>query len=189
MEKEVWKPVVGYEGLYEVSSFGRIKSNKVKTKKIMSLQNNWIWYLFVWLSLNNKETKKTIHRLVAQAFIPNPENKKTVNHINWITSDNRIENLEWCTYSENNYHKFKTLWYVVNREKNSFCKNHPMKNKLWVLHHNSRKILQFSKEWKFIKEWWSLKDAERALYILYKNISSCCKWRQKTAGGFIWKYL
>ena len=120
---EVWKSVKGYEGLYEISSLGnlrsvervveyfnpnlnRISSHKVKGKiKKPSVKENG--YLQVGLYKGNKMKNYYIHRLVAEAFIPNPLSKKTVNHKNFIVTDNRVENLEWCTYKEQENHKIK----------------------------------------------------------------------------------
>ena len=114
MEEEIWKDVVDYEGFYLVSSLGRIKNITPRTYRdkvfpskgrITSgcLKNN---YTTAGLTKHKKENVFLVHRLVAIAFIPNPENKRCVNHINGIKHDNRLENLEWCTYSENMNHSF-----------------------------------------------------------------------------------
>ena len=101
MEKfntEVWKNIVGYEGLYEVSNKGRVYSHFIKGIKKKRLHNG---YEVIDLTKDNKRTTKSVHRLVAIAFIDNPENKPTVNHINEIKSDNNVENLMWATHKEN----------------------------------------------------------------------------------------
>jgi len=120
MENEIWKDINGYEGLYQISSLGRVKSfAKVKTGKrpsrgyycgreiYMSICDNGRGYMFVSIRCGSKKKNKYIHRLLAQHFIPNPQNKPQVNHINGIKSDNRIENLEWVTERENAIHAFK----------------------------------------------------------------------------------
>jgi len=100
---EVWKPIAGYEGLYEVSNFGNVKSlsyHRTKVERILRLSTA-AGYPLIHLYKCGKSTAIKIHRLVATAFIPNPDSKPTVNHINGIKTDNRVQNLEWATYSEN----------------------------------------------------------------------------------------
>ena len=113
---EYWKDVVGYEGLYQVSNLGRVKSlertiqrttNKQKIKeRILSQGLSTTGYKKVVLYKNKNRKNKKVHRLVAEAFIPNTENKRTVNHKNGIKTDNKFSNLEWATYSENMKHAY-----------------------------------------------------------------------------------
>ena len=105
---EVWRDIAGYENLYQVSNLGRVKSLYNRNGHIMKLYTSDANYLYALLSDNGKQKPFSIHRLVAKAFIPNPENKPEVNHINGDKHDNRAENLEWCTRRENITHAFKT---------------------------------------------------------------------------------
>lgn len=113
--KEIWKDITGYEGVYQVSSESRVKSlartipyrdgrNRPVKEMILNDSVDSIGYPVVALWANNRSRAYRVHRLVMTAFVPNPNNKRCVNHKNGIKSDNRLENLEWVTYKENNQH-------------------------------------------------------------------------------------
>ena len=188
---EIWKDIKGYECLYQISSEGRVRSldrtiirsnGKSQTFKgrVMKLQEDNGGYVCVLLSNTTKEKKRKmyhIHRLVAEAFIPNNDNKPCIDHINTIRTDNRVENLRWCTHKENNNNP-------LTKEKKP--KEFPqLRGKA---HHNSKPIIQYSKEGIFIKEWGSSLQIEREIGICNSSIRSCCKGKQHTAGGYKWKY-
>lgn len=118
--EEIWKDIPGYEGYYQISNLGRVKTlerilpnNRFKNvlcvhkEKIMKQNNDTKGYPAVTLRVNNVIKTLRVHRLVAQAFIPNPENKPQINHVNGVKTDYSIENLEWCNQSENNYHAYR----------------------------------------------------------------------------------
>ena len=105
---EIWKDISGYEGLYQVSNFGRVKRFYKTTPPRILKPGIRRGYSFVELSCSNEGEQRQIHRLVAQAFIPNPESKPQINHIDGCKTNNRIENLEWVTAAENMQHAFAT---------------------------------------------------------------------------------
>ena len=108
---EIWKDIKNYKGLYQISNLGRVKSlrdkNKKYREKILKQYKDNCGYYYITLSANSNIKKHKVHRLVAQAFIPNPENKKEVNHIDGNKENNAITNLEWCTGKENKQHAWK----------------------------------------------------------------------------------
>jgi len=178
---EVWKDVLEYEGIYQISNLGRLKSlNYRKTgkegiRKTKSKGNN---YISVILCKGKKETYTRkcfwLHRLVAIAFITNSENKPAVNHKNGIKNDNRLENLEWVTNSENELHAHRTG-----------LKSSPMKGKEG---HNKRPVKMYSKDGVFIKEFDSAKNAAKDIGALGCNITRVCQGISKSCLGYIFKY-
>jgi hypothetical protein len=168
-----------FEGYY-ISKCGKVLSIRWKRFNILNPPPNHNGYLrFI---LCNKQIKKAIfvHRLVAETFIPNSKNKRTVNHINGIKTDNRVENLEWNTDKENILHS----WKVLKRK----C---IYSGKTGKLSHNSIPVKQLDLDGNLIKTWDSMADAMRELNMKSNNICSCCKNKYgcKTSGGFKWEYV
>ena len=162
--KEIWKDVVGYEGLYQVSNLGRVKSI-YKYKKILTPRPRNT-YLRVSLSKNGKATNYSLHRLVAQAFLPNPTKLPEVNHKDENKQKNEVGNLEWCTKEYNmKYGTWKNLRAISV----------------------AKPVAQYDLNGNFIKRWNSIKDAKITLKI--NNIPAVCKGKANKAGGYIWKYI
>ena len=170
---EIWKPVVGYEGLYEVSSFGRVRSlnyNHTGKEKILKYGKRPNGYLQTTLMKNGIRKDIYTHRLVAETLVSNTENKPYVDHIDTNILNNKAENLRWCTHKEN--------------------VNNPLsiEKKQGKNNYNAKPILQFTLNGEFIRRWDCIIDASKELGCSHGNISSCCNGKRNYCGGFIWKY-
>ena len=189
LENEIWKDVQGYTGLYQVSSYGRVKSLDRKTNTKLNHQDFVIkkgriiiphiskLYNVVSLSKNNRVVTVRVHRLVAETFIPNPNNLSQVNHINGNKLDNRVVNLEWCNAKQNVQHAIKTG--LVTKEQQNKC--------VKAMAQTNRKKVNQIKNGKVINTFNSLIEAEKVTGINHKNISSAFRGYSKTAGGYEWK--
>lgn len=171
---EIWKDVVGYESLYQVSNYGQVKSldrqkwnggsyylHRGRTLK-QSINN--MGYPVVNLSVDGKRTVTLVHRIVAQAFIFNRESLPLVNHKDGNKLNNHVSNLEWSTYEENNRH---AIIKGLNK----------VKKRLKATNRSTGEVLFFE----------SAREADRQLGISYKYISDCINGRQKSAGGYRWE--
>lgn len=216
--EEIWKDIVGYEGLYQVSNLGRVKrlvSVKCKTERFIAItKDKKFGYCRVMLCKNNKTKRFLIHRLLAEHFIPNPENKPCIDHINGDRSDNRIENLRWCTYKENNNFpiarknylkaqiegRLTTDWNKNSKESiQKVMKRPEVRKKISearkrFFEKNKNKdmsnvhILQYDYKHNFIKEYNSIKEASINTGIQVYSINRCCNGIRKTCGGYMWEY-
>lgn len=166
MKTETWKPITDYVGLYEVSSEGRVRN--VKTGKILKPKNNRRGYLFVGLHKNGAVKNRYIHRLVAQAFIPNPNKLPEVNHKDEIKANNNLDNLEWVSHRDNsNYGK----------------RNERISKSM------SKPIVQIDlSTGLIIKTYPSTTIATRVTGINYDTISRAARGIIKSAGRFGWRY-
>lgn len=173
--QEVWKDIKGYEGLYQVSNKGRVKSlSRVASngrriaERILKPYKNRGGYLQVNFYKDGKLINHYIHRLVATAFIPNPENKPEVNHVNENKENNNANNLEWATRKENNNH---------GTRKERMAKTH------------SKPVIGISLDGKSYLYFNSAKDAQRLGRFNHGAISDCCRGKRKTHKGYIWNYV
>lgn len=177
--KEIWKDIVGYEGLYQVSNLGRVKSlNKMagwsdRAEKILTPRKIQ-GYLIAHLGCCNKFKNMSVHRLVATAFIPNRENKPCVNHIDGNKLNNNVENLEWCTRSENDRHAFRTgLRFAPKYWKDKVGCEHPKSKRV--------KCIETGEIYD------SINIANKKFNTTH--IGGCCRGERNTAKGYHWRFV
>ena len=189
---EIWKIVIINNEIYDnymVSNLGRVKSlnyNHTRKEKIMKISVDKYGYNYVKLCKNSKQNKFKIHRLVAQTFIPNPDNKPCVDHINTIRTDNRVENLRWVTISENGLNEI-TRKRISDIHKNKKQSEETKKKLSELQNKNKKQVLCIETGIKYN----SLREAEKITGIPHNNISACCrgKGKYKTAGGYHWEFI
>lgn len=185
MENEVWKDIVDYEGLYQVSNLGRVKSLK---RKVYAGRNKMRWqyerilsnnktngngYIVVSLNKESKSKNKYVHRLVAEAFLENPNNYKYINHKDQNTFNNNANNLEFCTAQYNSTYRDAHIKRGLKHRNNLV---------------NSKKVYQLDENENIIKEFPSMAEANRQLGTNHTSIYACINGRQKHAFGYKWKY-
>ena len=164
---EIWRDIEGYEGLYQISNKGRVKSLYKGSKRILRPCIDSSGYMFVGLYHDNIRKFFKLHRLVAETFIANQHNLPEINHKDENKKNNCVENLEWCNRVYN-------VNYGTRNERAGYSRSKP--------------ILQYSKSGEFIKEWQSAVEVKLVLGIDNSHIMACCKGKRKSAGGFIWRY-
>lgn len=158
--------VQGYEGMYQISTDGRVISMHTKKRKDTEISRNG--YERVNLFKNGKGKHHSIHRLVAMAFIPNPNGYEYVNHKDGNKRNNNVGNLEWCDACHNMKHAYQNN----------------------LIEPKTTKVIQYTKEFEKVKEWESIREACESLGLNHANIVTVCKQNtnRKCAGGYIWRY-
>ena len=163
--KEIWKDIKDYEGHYQVSNWGRVKSIKFGKEIILKHYKDGRGYLCVRLYKYNSSIQYKVHRLVAEAFLPNTDNLPQVNHKDEHKDNNIVSNLEWCSNEYNNRYGTR-------------------------IERTSKPVLQYTLDGEFVKEWHSTMECYRKNGFNCSNISKCCRKLEhyKSAYGYIWRY-
>lgn len=175
MEQEIWRPIVSSQYKYDVSSFGRIRNASTR-KELKQSKTKKYYYVSMWYGRTH--VRKSVSRLVAESFIPNPRNLPQVNHKDENPENNHVENLEWCTASYNSS-------YATRNER--ILKTRKLKN----LKTREKPVLQIDMSGVVIRRYNSIMDAHRKTGIDFSNISKCCRDNcyNKTVGGYMWLFL
>lgn len=210
--KEIWKPVVGFEDRYQVSNFGNVRSNdflihynngKTELRKGKIRNANIIGgyrYFLMVKRTGSKRVSMKASRMVAMAFIPNPENKPCVDHIDTNTMNDSVDNLRWVTHSENNLNPITRERMSQNRIGKKLSEEtkrkigiasrgrKPTQETIEIIRNKARKVLMFDKDGNYISEFRSAYYAEKETKICKSHIFSSCTGNRKSAGGYMWRY-
>lgn len=197
LPNEEWRDVVGYEGLYQVSNLGRVKSLSRKMKrgsgiwnkpiKIMTPPINGRGYHHVTLfSEDGKRRIRCVHQLVAESFIDNPHNYDCIDHINTNKMDNRAENLRWCNHKMNMNNPITKAY--IDKKRKTYCFEDWYREKQRYNQPYGKQVLQFNLDESFVKEWKTISEAARSMKTSTQAISRCCNGIVKTSNGYIWRF-
>ena len=184
---EIWREVKGFEGLYEVSNRGRIKSlprldsmNRKVRERIMATTYDWQGYEHVKLNKDGKSYTKYVHRLVAEAFIPNPMKKETVNHKDEIKAHNYVENLEWMTMKENANYGTRNIRAVAHKDYFEISRK--------ISSSAHKKAVVQLKDGEVIKRWNSITSASKGLGVSLRAIQNVLRNEMPSCKGFQFEY-
>lgn len=191
MVREIWKPIKGYENNYEVSNMGNVRSlryaNNGTDKKGSGIKNlklilNNMGYYVVNLYHEGKMKQHHVHRLVAEAFMPNPNNLPVIDHISTITTDNRIENLRWCSIRDNVNNP------ISSKRRLDKCRA-LLKGKFGKDALTHKPVIQYTLDGDFVKKWDCMMDACRFYHIDSGSLTRACQGEYHKVKGFAWRYI
>lgn len=170
--EEIWRDIKGFEGSYQVSNLGQVKSLRNGSERVLKPRMNVYGYMQVDLC-DGKRKHYKVHRLVAQAFLPNPDNLPQVNHKDENKTNNAVSNLEWCDGCYN------TRYGSCIERRARTNTNNPK---------HSKTVYQYTKDGEFVNTYPSLCEVKRQTGYPKTNVSECCLGKRKSAYGYIWSY-